>query len=59
MKMAGRMMVDLGCGNAKTVGAIGVDNVALPGVDVVHDLLDFPYPFDTGSADTDRATMVL
>lgn len=28
-----------------------MDNVALPGVDIVHDLLDFPYPFEDGDAD--------
>lgn len=45
------MIIDLGCGNAKRTDAIGLDNVLLPGVDVVHDLLDFPYPFDDESAD--------
>jgi SAM-dependent methyltransferase len=44
------MILDLGCGTEKEVRAIGIDNVALPGVDVVHDLLDFPYPFTDGSA---------
>lgn len=43
------MLVDLGCGGAKLPGAIGVDNVALPGVDIVHDLQDFPYPFEDSS----------
>ncbi len=45
------MILDLGCGAAKVEGAVGIDNVALPGVDVVHDLLDFPYPFDANSVD--------
>jgi SAM-dependent methyltransferase len=45
------MILDLGCGTAKVAGAIGMDNVSLPGVDVVHDLLDLPYPFDDGSAE--------
>ncbi len=44
------MILDWGCGTAKVAGAIGMDNVALPGVDIVHDLLDFPYPFDDDSA---------
>lgn len=43
-------ILDLGCGNAKRMGAVGVDNVLLPGVDIVHDLLDFPYPFEDASA---------
>lgn len=45
------MVIDLGCGTAKMPGAIGMDNAALPGVDVVHDLLDFPYPFEAATAD--------
>lgn len=40
------MILDLGCGEAKIAGAVGMDNVSLPGVDIVHDLLDFPYPFE-------------
>lgn len=44
------MILDLGCGTAKEPGAVGVDNVELPGVDVKHDLLDFPYPFADGCA---------
>lgn len=46
------MILDLGCGTAKEPGAIGVDNVQLPGVDVVHDVLEFPYPFADASAET-------
>lgn len=45
-------ILDLGCGTAKVKGAIGLDNASLPGVDVVHDLLDFPYPFEDRSFDT-------
>lgn len=44
------IVLDLGCGQAKVPGAIGVDNVSLQGVDVVHDLLDIPFPFESGSA---------
>jgi SAM-dependent methyltransferase len=43
-------VLDLGCGTCKEPDAVGVDNVGLPGVDLVHDLLDFPYPFADGSA---------
>ena len=39
-------ILDLGCGENKVANSIGLDNVQLPGVDVEHDLLDFPYPFD-------------
>ncbi len=31
-----QMVVDLGCGERKINGAIGVDSRSLPGVDVVH-----------------------
>lgn len=43
--------LDVGCGDAKKPGAIGLDSVALPGVDVVHDLTKYPWPFENGSFD--------
>jgi len=46
------VVIDLGCGpNKKDDSVIGVDQVRLPGVDVVHDLLVIPYPFDDNFAD--------
>lgn len=33
--------LDLGCGGRKLPGARGVDSLALPGVDVIHDLSIF------------------
>jgi len=39
-------ILDLGCGRRKTPGAIGIDKIKLPEVDVVHDLNKFPYPFE-------------
>ena len=44
-------VLDVGCGTAKVNGAIGIDRVNLPGVDVVHDLNKFPWPFDSESFD--------
>ena len=44
-------ILDLGCGDNKVEGAIGLDNVALSGVDIKHDLLDFPYPIENESYD--------
>ena len=38
-------ILDLGCGRNKRPDAIGIDRVYLPGVDLVHDLNRFPYPF--------------
>lgn len=45
------LIIDLGCGSRKTAGSIGVDNVKLDGVDVVHNLKMFPYPFQDKVAD--------
>ena len=44
-------ILDLGCGDNKVEGAIGLDNIALSEVDIVHDLLDFPYPIENESYD--------
>ena len=46
-----KRILDIGCGRNKRPGAVGIDRVALPEVDVVHDLNDFPYPFPDGSFD--------
>lgn len=39
------LKLDLGCGTAKTKNSIGVDKFLLPGVDVVAQLDEYPYPF--------------
>lgn len=44
------LVLDLGCGHRKTKGAIGVDNVALKSVDLLFDLLSFPYPIQSECA---------
>lgn len=36
--MSGKRILDIGCGRNKLQGSIGLDQVALPGVDVVADL---------------------
>lgn len=41
----GERWLDVGCGPYKVPGTIGIDWVKLPGVDVVHDLNVFPWPF--------------
>ena len=41
--------LDIGCGGAKQQGFIGIDNRALPGVDIVHDLTIFPWPLPSES----------
>ncbi|HDY67077.1 MAG TPA: methyltransferase domain-containing protein [Candidatus Scalindua sp.] len=45
LKHSKLMILDLGCGKAKREGAIGVDFVEMPGVDIVCDLNGkFPFP---------------
>ena len=46
-----RLMLDLGCGNKKRPGTIGVDYNARVDGDISHDLNCFPYPFELGSVD--------
>ena len=43
--------IALGSGSQGKPGFINVDWIAQPGVDVVHNLLDFPYPFKDAEAD--------
>jgi len=46
-----KKILDLGCGKYKVPGAIGIDWIDLPGVDIVHDLNVFPYPLGDGEFD--------
>lgn len=50
----GKRVLDIGCGRKKLPGSVGLDRIALPGVDVVADLnADLPFPdhsFDAVSA---------
>ena len=39
-------ILDLGCGNKKLPGAIGIDINPLSDADVIHDLNILPYPFE-------------
>lgn len=43
--------LDLGCGNKKAPGSIGLDINADTDADVVHDLNQFPYPFEDNTFD--------
>lgn len=44
-------IIDIGCGNKKTPGAIGVDKFPLEQVDIVFDISALPWPLKTGSVD--------
>lgn len=40
-----KKILDVGCGDAKVKGSIGIDSIKLPGVDIVHNLNNYPWPF--------------
>ncbi len=40
-----KIILDVGCGDMKVKNAIGIDCAILPGVDIVHDLNKYPWPF--------------
>lgn len=45
-------ILDVGCGlKSKKEGSIGLDMRAAPHVDVIHNLNDFPYPFEDNEFD--------
>lgn len=51
--------LDVGCGRNKGAGAIGMDQMNHPGVDVVHNIENIPWPFEDGSFDRIRCRHVL
>src|SRR5438445_10983442 len=53
------IMLDVACGFRKVPGAFGVDAAALPGVDLVHNLNELPYPFPEHCADEIHLNHVL
>lgn len=46
---AAGIRLDVGCGDAKPAGWIGLDLRPLPSVDIVHDIQVFPWPVDDDS----------
>lgn len=53
------MKINLGAGEDQFEGYVNVDHLDLPGIDVVHNLLHFPYPFEDGVADRIAAVDLL
>jgi hypothetical protein len=45
------LKLDLGCGHNRQVGFVGVDCIVLPEVDMVLNLLEFPWPWKDGEVD--------
>ncbi len=51
MKAEDKKVLDVGCGKHKIPGSIGMDIVALDGVDVVHNVNVSPWPFEDNTFD--------
>ena len=51
--------LNLGCGQFSLAGYLNLDFVEIPGVDVVHDLNVYPYPFDDNEFEEVRCYHVL
>jgi SAM-dependent methyltransferase len=45
------LKIDIGCGKNKREGFKGLDRREFPGVDIVHDVTKYPWPFKTSSVD--------
>ena len=46
-----KKILDLGCGNQKIPGAVGIDINPETKADIIHDLNQFPYPFEESTFD--------
>lgn len=51
--------LDVGCGNDKIPGAVGIDLFAGPQIDIVHDLDRTPWPVETSAFDVIRLWSVV
>ena len=52
-------ILDIGCGQSKTPGAVGIDILPAPGVDIVHDLNRLPWPLEPNRFDAIICSHVL
>ena len=65
MKPKGRIkeskgiLLDVGCRDRKQDNFIGIDTKLRPGVDIVHNLEQFPYPIKDGECLTIKAAHVI
>jgi len=50
LEKSGGVRLDLGCGRNKQPGFLGIDARPLPGVDIVWDLEEYPWPLPDGCA---------
>jgi SAM-dependent methyltransferase len=54
-----RRVLEVGCGPEKQPGSVGLDRLALPGVDVVHDIDRCPWPLPDDAFDEVHCLHVL
>lgn len=59
MKMKELKKLNLGCGKDVKEGYVNLDKINLRGVDVIHDLTKFPYPFKDNTFDEIFAQSIL
>ncbi len=52
-------ILDIGCGNHKVKGSVGLDSIKIKGVDIIHNLNKIPYPLKDNSFDIIYANQVL
>lgn len=53
------IMLDIGCGKAKQPHFVGMDIRSAEGVDIVHDLEEFPWPIEDDSCNVILASHIL
>lgn len=59
LKEKGGIRLDIGCGENKNPGFVGIDMLSLRGVDIIWDLETFPWPLPDESVLTATASHVL
>lgn len=53
------LKISLGAGTEPEEGFVNVDIVDMPGINVVHNLMQYPWPFEDGSADYIKAKDII
>ena len=59
VKPAAPIKLDIGCGSKKKEGFFGMDRRQFPGVDLVHDINAYPWPFADASVEEASCVHVL
>lgn len=54
-----KISLDIGCGEDKQRNFVGMDKRGVPGVDIIHDLEEFPYPLDDNSCHSIMASHIV